>query len=58
ETSADVRAQTVNGNLTTDFPMTVVGRASARRLQGSIGKGGPELHLSTVNGGIRLRRSG
>jgi DUF4097 and DUF4098 domain-containing protein YvlB len=54
--SAEVRAQTVNGDIETDFPLTLKGRFSRRSLQGTIGGGGRELDLETVNGGIRLSR--
>jgi DUF4097 and DUF4098 domain-containing protein YvlB len=52
--NADVHASTVNGGLTTDFPLTVSGRWGPKSLNGRIGNGGPGLKLSTVNGGIRL----
>jgi DUF4097 and DUF4098 domain-containing protein YvlB len=54
--SAELRAQTVNGDIHTDFPITVQGRLSKRRLQGTIGSGGRQLSLETVNGGIEVRR--
>lgn len=56
ELDADLRIRTVNGRIDSDFPMRVQGRISRRRLQGTIGGGGPELSLRTVNGSIRLRR--
>jgi DUF4097 and DUF4098 domain-containing protein YvlB len=56
--SARVEASTVNGDLHTDFPLTIQGRWGPRRLRGTIGEGGRTLHLSTVNGGISLRRIG
>ncbi|HUG41609.1 MAG TPA: DUF4097 family beta strand repeat-containing protein [Longimicrobiales bacterium] len=54
--NADFRASTVNGSIDSDFPITVTGKVSRRSLRGTIGSGGPELRLSTVNGSIRLRR--
>jgi hypothetical protein len=54
--NADVRASTVNGDLHTDFPLTVQGRFGRRRIEGTIGSGGRTLELSTVNGPISLRR--
>ncbi|HKJ93786.1 MAG TPA: DUF4097 family beta strand repeat-containing protein [Longimicrobiales bacterium] len=54
--NADFSARTVNGHIETDFPITIQGRMSPRHLSGQIGKGGPELSFSTVNGSIRLRR--
>ena len=56
-TSADVRAETLNGGISSDFPMTVSGGFGSRRLNGTIGNGGGDLRLTTVNGSIRLRRS-
>lgn len=55
--SADVRAETVNGDLETDFPLTVTGKFGPRHLRGTIGSGGRSLELSTVNGSIRLRKA-
>ena len=54
--NADFAASTVNGSIDSDFPITVSGKVSRRSLRGTIGSGGPELRLSTVNGSIRLRR--
>lgn len=54
---ADVEAETVNGDISSDFPLTIKGRFGPRRLNGTIGKGGRELALKTVNGSIRLKRS-
>jgi DUF4097 and DUF4098 domain-containing protein YvlB len=52
----DVRANTVNGDIETDWPLTITGRFSNRRLHGTIGAGGRGLTLSTVNGEIRLKK--
>lgn len=56
-TNAEVHAATVNGGLTTDFPLTVSGRWGPKSLNGRIGSGGRQLKLTTVNGGIHLRSS-
>lgn len=55
--SAEVSAQTLNGHIDTDFPLTIRRRSrwGPRRISGTIGDGGPELYLKTVNGSIRLR---
>ncbi len=55
--NADVRASTVNGDIETDFPLTVTGRFNTRRIRGTIGDGSRELSLATVNGDIRLLSS-
>jgi hypothetical protein len=57
DTDAEVHAKTVNGEIESDFDLTVRGRFSRRRLTGTLGRGGRQLDLETVNGGIRLRRS-
>jgi hypothetical protein len=54
--AADVTASTVNGAIDTDFPLTVQGRFSHRRLSGSIGGGGERISLTTVNGSVSLLR--
>ena len=52
--NTELRAQTVNGDITTDFPLTVKGKFG-RRINGTIGGGGRSLDLETVNGSIELR---
>jgi hypothetical protein len=54
--SADIEAATLNGDIQSDFPLTVTGRFSRRRMTGTIGGGGRELRLKTVNGSVRLKR--
>ena len=55
--NADIHASTVNGHISTDFPLTVRGRmVVGKSLQGTIGSGGHELKLNTVNGSIHLRQ--
>lgn len=57
--AAEVDAKTVNGGLTSDFPLTIQANRQwgPRRMEGTIGGGGGELRMETVNGAIRLRRS-
>ena len=56
--NADLDMSTVNGSISSDdFPITVQGRFDRRHISGTIGKGGPELRLKTVNGSIRIRKS-
>ncbi len=52
----EIRANTVNGDIETDWPLMISGRFSQRRLKGTIGAGGRGLSLSTVNGEIRLKK--
>ncbi len=55
--SMEVDASTVNGSMSTDFPLTIRGKWGPRRMSGTVGKGGRTLSLSTVNGSMNLRRS-
>ena len=53
----EVRATTVNGEIESDYPLTISGKFGPRHVRGTIGAGGRTLNLSTVNGEIRLRKS-
>jgi DUF4097 and DUF4098 domain-containing protein YvlB len=58
ETNADVSANTLNGGISSDFSLQVKKHFPiGRNLDGKLGLGGPEIGLSTVNGGIRIDRS-
>ena len=56
-TNAQVQADTLNGEISSDFPLTAQSRSDRRHLSGTIGGGGRELSLKTVNGSIHLRRA-
>jgi Toastrack DUF4097 len=52
---ANVRADTMNGRFRSDFPVAITSsRGEGRRIAGTIGNGGRELALHTVNGSIHL----
>ena len=53
---ADLSLRTVNGAIDSDFPVDVRGRWGPRSASGQLGRGGPDIDVSTVNGGIELRR--
>ena len=55
--STTVDAETVNGSIQTDFDVEG-GRATKRRLTGTIGSGGRGLSLETVNGSIHISQGG
>ena len=55
--NASVRATTVNGHISTDFPLMIRGRFTGHHIYGSIGQGGQDLSVKTVNGSIDLRRA-
>jgi hypothetical protein len=54
--STDLQAETVNGDISTEFSVTVTGRVNPRRISGTIGAGGRTLDVNTVNGSVRLRK--
>ena len=55
--NADLRATTVNGTIDSDFSLHGPTRISRRSLSGTIGSGGRQLALETVNGSIRIRQA-
>jgi DUF4097 and DUF4098 domain-containing protein YvlB len=52
----DLEASTVNGSISTEFPVTATGRLTSRSLRGSLNGGGPLIDLHTVNGSIRIEK--
>lgn len=55
--NANVRFDTVHGSIGSDFPVTLSGRFGPRHASGTVGSGGRDLHATTVNGSIDLRKS-
>jgi hypothetical protein len=54
--NTDFNASVVNGNIESDFPIMVRGKIDPRRLSGTLGSGGRELKMNTVNGSIKIRK--
>lgn len=55
--NADVSARTVNGGISSDFDEIEIHKKwGPRSAEGRLGRGGRELALSTVNGGIHITR--
>lgn len=52
--NAEVELSTVNGRFRTDYPVTVSGKLDPRHLTAKIGKGGPKITMTTVNGNVEL----
>jgi DUF4097 and DUF4098 domain-containing protein YvlB len=52
--NADIEARWVSGGLRSEVPLTVRGRMS-RSASGTLGAGGHEVSLTTVNGSIEIR---
>jgi DUF4097 and DUF4098 domain-containing protein YvlB len=56
--NADISASTVNGSLTTDFPIQVQGKFVGHRMSGTLGSGGTRIELSNVNGSTHIGPGG
>ena len=55
---ATVSANTINGAIQSDFPLTTTGKLVAHHAAGVIGAGGRRVELNAVNGSVRLKRIG
>src|SRR6266513_74213 len=51
---ADVEARCLNGNFSSELPITMESNQRPREMHGKLGRGGAPIHLRTVNGGIRV----
>ena len=60
EVNAELHANSLNGSISSDFPVTLNGEFwhKGGSVGGTIGKGGSPLRLSTVNGSIVIARVG
>jgi putative adhesin len=54
---ADIEAKTINGSIVTDYPLAVSGKFTSHSLQGTVGQGGRDVKITTVNGSIRLKKA-
>jgi DUF4097 and DUF4098 domain-containing protein YvlB len=54
DTQAEVEARCMNGNFSSELPLTLESSLRPREIHGKIGRGGASIHLHTVNGGIRV----
>ena len=52
--SFDLKASASSGSVTTDFPITIQGKISRRKLEGTVGDGGHSVRLSSSSGSIRI----
>jgi DUF4097 and DUF4098 domain-containing protein YvlB len=52
--SFSVQAGTTNGDVDTDFPLTTSGSESRKSLSGTVGAGGPLVHITTTNGDLSV----
>ena len=54
DTQAELEARCLNGNFSSELPLTLESSLRPREIHGKIGRGGAPIHLHTVNGGIRV----
>jgi hypothetical protein len=52
----DLDARTSGGGVSTDLPVTVVGKVEHGRLQGPVNGGGKTVELRSGGGGIHLKK--
>lgn len=57
DASFDLDADTVNGRVTCDFPITLE-KSGRRELRGAVNGGGVRLRLESVNGSLKVERGG
>lgn len=55
---AVVDGHTVMGDINTAFPLTVTGKFASHSLSGTLGKGGRQIHITTVTGDVDVREAG
>lgn len=54
DAGAELTASTTNGSIESDLPLRIRGRVRRTHLEGTLNDGGPDLDISTTNGGIRI----
>ncbi len=52
--NADVSVSTMNGGITTDFPLQVEGKFVGKHIDGKLGSGGTHIEISSVNGSVHI----
>jgi DUF4097 and DUF4098 domain-containing protein YvlB len=57
DSNAQVDAETLNGNVSSDFGLTVEkGEWVGRSMEGLVGSGGARISIETVNGNIEIKK--
>jgi DUF4097 and DUF4098 domain-containing protein YvlB len=54
---AHVSAKTINGSIATDYGLAVNGKFTGHDVDATLGRGGREVRLETVNGSIHLHKA-
>lgn len=53
----NIFAKSSGGRVSVDFPITIRGRLDNNKIEGKLNGGGPEIHLTTSGGSIKILRS-
>jgi DUF4097 and DUF4098 domain-containing protein YvlB len=53
-----INASNADGDLHTDFPLTMTNSGDRKSVQGQVGNGGPNLELTTEHGDLQIRKGG
>ncbi len=56
--NASLEMSTTNGQLITDFPLTISGRFARNSVRGTLGQGGRSIVVRSTNGDVALKRNG
>lgn len=48
---------TVTGDISSDYPLTILGKFASHELTGTLGKGGRRIHVTTVAGDVEVRKA-
>lgn len=56
--SARLEARTTNGGFRSDLPVKVEGNLTGKRVNATLGNGGPLVKVQTTNGGINVNQAG
>lgn len=54
---ADVSMETMHGSISSDWPVQLSGKFGPRHAEGTIGRGGRRIRLTTLNGSVELRKA-
>jgi hypothetical protein len=57
EINANVDVNGINGGIDSDLSISVIGEMKRGQLKGTLGAGGPSIHVSGINGGVNLKRN-
>ena len=54
---ANVSMETMHGSISSDWPVQLSGKFGPRHAEGTIGRGGRTIRMTTINGSVELRKA-